>query len=90
MMTFAAMVIIEFTECFCNAMVARPGKIFVLQNFFNIQYLFTSLYMYILHVRTAPGPPTNVEVVRRADQLIVSWEPPTSPNGVIQSKHIPL
>lgn len=76
-------------ECFCNAMVAGSGKIFVLQKFLNIQYLFTSLYMYILHVRTAPGPPTNIEVVRRTDQLIVSWEPPSNPNGVIQSKHIP-
>ena len=36
-----------------------------------------------------PGPPMNVQVAKIAErsQLIITWDSPTNPNGVIQSKH---
>ena len=66
--------------------VPRTSVVWTIPTDSMIQFIITIIvYAYIY---AAPGPPTNVEVVRIAErgQLTVTWEPPTSPNGVIQSK----
>ena len=65
--------------------VPRISLVWAIPTDSMIQFVITIVYAYI---HAAPGPPTNVEVVRIAErgQLTVTWEPPTNPNGVIQSK----
>lgn len=41
---------------------------------------FHSIFIVLCSV---PGPPSDVEVYAFAEYILVTWEPPTEPNGVI-------
>lgn len=50
---------------------------------------FATVSKFAVIMTTAPGPPTNVEVMIIDDSLIeVRWSPPQMPNGIITGEEV--